>query len=30
MSDEKLRGVQKENERLKEEVKNLKNEQNHA
>lgn len=30
MSDEKLRGVQKENERLKEEVKNLKNEQNHS
>jgi flagellin-like hook-associated protein FlgL len=29
MSDEKMRGLQKENERLKEEIKNVKNEQNH-
>lgn len=29
MSDEKMRGIQKESERLKEEVKNLKSEQNH-
>lgn len=29
MSDEKMRGLQKENERLKEEVKNSKNEQSH-
>ena len=30
MSDEKMRGLQKENERLKEEIKNVKNEQNQS
>lgn len=30
MSDEKMRSVQKENERLKEEIKTLRNEQQHS